>query len=128
MSETITVKTMFTESQLQNLLCCAMEGGIGYWASIAEYIYPDGRGPSDYTYRHLELPLSVNGGAVVLVDACDEGGFDAVRLDRQALKRGMQIMAEKYPWHYANFANENADAETGDAWVQCSVFGEIVFG
>jgi len=37
-------------------------------------------------------------------------------------------MAEKYPRHFANFAQEAEDAETGDVFIQCCVLGEIVYG
>jgi len=37
-------------------------------------------------------------------------------------------MAEKYPRHFHNFLEENDDAETGDVFIQCCLFGEIVYG
>ena len=44
------------------------------------------------------------------------------------MMKGSQIMANKYTWHFDNFINDNADAETGDVFLQCSVLGDIVFG
>lgn len=50
------------------------------------------------------------------------------RLDRAALLRGSDLMAEKFPHHFANVITENADAETGDVYLQCCLFGGIVYG
>jgi hypothetical protein len=37
-------------------------------------------------------------------------------------------MAADYPRHFADLVNENDDADTGDAFVQCCVFGEVIYG
>jgi hypothetical protein len=44
------------------------------------------------------------------------------------MAKGLQVMAEKYPVHFNNFDSDNFDAETGDVFLQCSLFGEIVYG
>ena len=49
-------------------------------------------------------------------------------LNFTTMKQGIQIMADKYPEHFANVINENDDAETGDVFLQCCLFGEVVFG
>ena len=50
------------------------------------------------------------------------------RLDLNAIKKGLQIMAEKYPRHMGDFLNENDDADTGDVFLQCCLFGEAIYG
>jgi hypothetical protein len=42
--------------------------------------------------------------------------------------RGLQLMADKYPNHFADFMQENDDATTSDVFLQLSVFGELIFG
>jgi len=69
---------------------------------------------------------SISSGAAILLQEID--GENVLRLDRAALEPGLQIMAEKYPRHFANFAQEAEDAETGDVFIQCCVLGEIVYG
>jgi hypothetical protein len=36
-------------------------------------------------------------------------------------------MAVECPRHFADFLNEKADAVTGDAFLQCCLFGEVIY-
>ena len=49
-------------------------------------------------------------------------------LDGDAVQRGLQTMAEKYPRHWGDFIRENEDAITGDVFIQCCLLGEVVYG
>ncbi len=64
--------------------------------------------------------------AFCMVGSLDDDGIYFVT-DKDFAK-GFEVMAEKYPWHFNNFMNDNEDAETADVWFQCIVFGEIVYG
>lgn len=44
------------------------------------------------------------------------------------IRRGMQLMADKYPRHFASYLADSDDAETGDMLVQLVCFGEVIFG
>lgn len=37
-------------------------------------------------------------------------------------------MQEKYPQHWADIINESDDANTADVFLQCVVFGEVIYG
>ena len=119
-----TIKTAISDARMEDLLCAAFEGGIGYWAEI--------KGLEGEEIRHkYSFQLPVRGGAVIFGDSTGEGfpeGFEAPRLDRQALERGLELMAKNCPSYMADFVNENEDAITGDVFVQLCVFGEVVFG
>lgn len=117
----IKVEQEFSLDAVGGLLCCAFEGGIGYWARVKA---EGGTG----TYLH-EMALS-EGGFVTLEDSTGEGWPPVMedRLDLVSLTVGLQTMAVKYPKHFADFAKENYDATTGDVFVQCAVFGELIFG
>lgn len=41
---------------------------------------------------------------------------------------GLSLMSRDYPNHFADFMAENEDAETADVFVQCCIFGNIVYG
>lgn len=87
------------------------------------------------TYWHWSqlIPLlDEDGFALTLRDSEnddyeDEGG-KLYRIERRDLEIGMKVFAEKYTNHFADFISENDDADTGDAFLQCVVFGEIVYG
>ena len=135
------VTTEFTTDQIAGLICCGMEGGIGYWARITGYVDPSGGKPTladlakvfsaedgwaDAQYRHIQYPVME--GAAVLLKATDEDDPAELRFDIAAVKSGLAIMADKYQKHYADFVNETTDADTGDVFIQCCLLGKVVYG
>jgi len=112
------IKAEVDEQMVQDLACTGWEGGINYWVDFAEH------NSNGIEFEYLwELPFL--GGAVTIHPG---EGEDPVVLDGAALQRGLQVMADKYPQHWGNFVGDCADAETGDVFIQCCCFGEIVFG
>ena len=49
-------------------------------------------------------------------------------LKRDMLEPGLKLLAEKFQHHWNNVLEDNIDADTGDAFIQCAVLGDIVFG
>jgi hypothetical protein len=50
-------------------------------------------------------------------------------LNLETIERGLQVMADKYPKHFFDLYREcGGDIITSDVFVQCCLFGEIVFG
>ena len=125
----VNVKHEITLDRISNLLCSAFEGGSNYWYQIDKFIKPENlsfRTDEEQIYRHLDYPLN-EGGALIINDL--EGDEDEPkRLDLDAIKKGLQIMAEKYPRHMSDFLNDNDDAETGDVFLQCCIFGDAIYG
>lgn len=118
----VTVLTRINRSRVEDLLCAAFEGGIGYWAMVAD------EGPWPLAEWRHQLPA--RGSWVRLSDSTGEGWPEAPTstLDGKALERGLQVMADKYPKHWSDFIAENEDSDTGNVFVQCCIFGEVVFG
>lgn len=136
MATKITQTTQIDDNRIRGLLCDAFEGGSNYWI---DNICPELTGglvfddfktggsqqiPDDYWHWSQLVPL-VEGCAVVVKDN-EDGKFH--RLDREAICRGLQLMADKYPEHFLDVVNENDDATTGDVFLQLCLFGELVFG
>jgi hypothetical protein len=135
------VTRTISQYEMASLLCCAFEGGIGYWATIVGYRQPakldvtfDKLSAQQYSkterenlrvYKYIDYPLN-EGGAVILRDAEDPEG-EELTLDMSALRRGLQVMCDKYPGHFAHVGTGGEDAVTGDVFVQCCVLGEIVY-
>ena len=44
------------------------------------------------------------------------------------IQKGLETMRDKYPHHWADLVEENDDLITGDVFLQCAVFGELVYG
>ena len=137
----ITVTKDIPEDRIKGLLCCGMEGGIDYWAEFVRYEYGSGfckedfkeggkmTDPNDYWHPDQIIPLA-EGCSVVFREANDvqDDSAEEWKLNLDSIIKGLQIMTDKYPEHAANFLEENEDAETGDVFIQCCLFGEIVYG
>ena len=134
--KTLKVKTT-VEVPLQrvaDLLVSAFEGGSGYWAVEAKALglaankavrlsFGTGEDGDNYYPRIIRYPLS---GGVTMVRDSDESKWH--RLDMAAIERGLYLMAQKYPKHFADFVAENDDAGTADVFLQLALLGEVVYG
>jgi len=114
---TTTVETI-PASRLSDLLTGALEGGSNYWYIIEDEILAKGISRKDFAFPHIEIPFT-EGCALII---CGK------RLDWDSMQKGLQIMYDKYNRQYLDFVYENDDAETSDVFLQCCLFGEIVFG
>lgn len=117
------------EDRIADLLCSGFEGGISYWAYIVGDRKPRSvvdLGPrwDDGIFPHVHFPLS-RGGAVTVCDLQTEKKHT---LDLGAIRRGLRVMAEKFPRHFGDWLAENDDATTGDVFIQCCLLGDIVYG
>lgn len=136
-----TVGVNVSDDAIRSLLCSAFEGGSNYWYMIERYDLPAGHTLADYKpggrfytakdYWHTSqiIPLC-DGCAVIISDNSGESDKPAgteYRLDRAAIDRGCAVMASKYPQHFADLISENDDATTGDVFIQCCLFGEVVY-
>jgi hypothetical protein len=125
----VTTTVTVPHKRIAGLLCCGFEGGSNYWCQIVDYIEPptepEETWNEDEIFPHIDYPL--NGGAVICAADDDEELTD-LRLDAEAIKRGLQLMALNAPRHWADFMAENEDATTGDVFLQMCLLGEIVYG
>ena len=136
----ISVPQEIDERSVRGLLCSALEGGSNYWYINADHRLRDDlkyedfqeggsqQDPNDYWHPYELIPF-VEGCAIVLeADAEDSGKLEKYTLDRASMERGLKLMAEQYPHHFYNFINEDDDAETGDVFLQLSLFQKVIFG
>jgi hypothetical protein len=121
----------FTEETAWSLLVSAFEGGSNYWYRIDNSRTVYARGLSNGSFEYLTLvPLVEGCSLIVQHDANEDGKYvDCPHpLNRARLIAGMQLMAEKWPHHCRDVLAENADADTGDVYLQCCVLGDLVYG
>jgi len=126
------VEVTVENARVAGLLCTAFEGGVGYWCRIMGYREPSERravlSPDDgRIVRYADYPLT--GGAAVcrLSEEETDEGYSPLVLDRAAIQRGLALMPQVAPRHWADFLDENEDAETGDVFVQLCLLGEVVY-
>jgi hypothetical protein len=117
-----------TKQRISDLLCSAFEGGSNYWYIIAECVEPpvlEFRTSDKTIFKHLDYPLN-DGGGLLIGDQEDEDR-QPILLDFAAIRKGLTLLAEKYPRHWADFLSENDDASTADVFLQLCLFGEVVY-
>lgn len=135
MNSTISFQATETVSTelVRDLLVTAFEGGSNYWvAEVHIARLPAGMRRKDYPYWHAELPL-VNGGKVRFHDLngpdhrwCDSIGY--YTLDFDGILKGLAAMRLKYPDSWKEAIDGTFDAITADVFLQCCIFGEVVYG
>ncbi len=128
---TVTLTHTLTSEQISDILTSALEGGSNYWCRVVDCLAPmttwefDSEPKSEQGHWAQDFPLNP-GGKVLIVDKLD-GDAGVLTLDAEAIQKGLNVLAEKYPWHITNILSENDDAETGDVLLQCSLFGDIIY-
>lgn len=123
---TVTIKrdVEITDQMVYDLLVTAREGGSNYWMENIKYTKPQ----KEFTpvdgeeYPFADYPL--NGGTVKIT----HNDIELHKLTLEGIERGIAVMAEKYPRHMNDVIIENYDADTADVFLQCCVFGELVYG
>jgi hypothetical protein len=125
-----------SDEQIEDLLCSAFEGGSGYWARCKE-----GKEPTEKCDYLFQWPL--HGGSFLVVDTEemleDEDEDDAEigdpyvhEVTRESLTRGLEAMASlkkgEGGHHFRNMLQNDTDSETGDVFLQCCIFGKVIYG
>jgi hypothetical protein len=64
---------------------------------------------------------------LLIVDTLDNDD-GVLTLDEEAVQRGLTILAEQYPEHFADILAEDDDALTGNALLECCLFGKVQYG
>lgn len=122
-----------TSDMIFHQLISAFEGGVTYWADRVDLISPDQ--DTLKTDEHIvwwgRTKALYEGEFEIVVTEEEESTAGAGRehkLTPETVQRGIQVMATKYPRHFKDMIEENGDATTGDVFLQCCLFGDIVYG
>ena len=108
--ETISVTVELDAAEVASCIASALRShtyGVGYWAEVHE---------SDDAVRERE---SYNASK----EACDPAG-PWLPLDDETIKRGLAVLAKKYPQHFGRLLDGEGDGPLGDLLIQCALFGE----
>lgn len=125
---TVRAKVEISMKRIADVLATAFEGGSNYWAEISDYKKPREIYPWDTenVYPHIQYPLSL--GGAVMVTVTSENMPETYQLNLVAIKKGLAIMAEKYPLHFAEIVSGDYDADDGDIFLQCCLLGDAIYG
>ena len=112
-SVTVKITHHFNRDQIEVLLIGAFEGGSNYWIKEVE---PVKEGEDVY-----EAPFGLG---LKVTDLEGQTNY----LNHSAFHRGLQTMADTYPRHMGDIISKNDDATTADVFLQCCLFGQLVYG
>lgn len=111
-----TVRLTVTAAQIDEIIQCAIDGGIHYWCPECSFgSVNDSADDSPNTFNYFR------GSAETAT---------TVVLRQESVERGLQLTAEKAPQVFAHcFAEEGGyDAGDADVVLQFMLFGEVVYG
>lgn len=132
------IATQFDPKIASALLCQAFEGGSNYWYNIVGYQEPDALSfisDADHAAvmerqpeitKHLDYPLN-DGGEVLVADMNTDREYV---LDLEACRRGWDVMARDHARAFLDAVLDdgiNSDQTTGDIFLQCCLFGEVLY-
>ncbi len=125
-----------TAQQICDLVVTAFEGGSNYWIEAADLAYPTRSDEVWQKRAKLESPWYASRDLYELprwtiritVSEEDEPAERFRELTRERVTIGLNILGTEYHDHLLEILEDNADADTADAFLQCALFGGIVFG
>lgn len=115
-----------------NAIVGVLEGASREWVNGYEYIStPHGvpeQSPEGPRYCREEFWACGGIMSFSYDDPDHPGQVIAKKLDAAAITKGLAVMLEKVPNHFADLYGETDDAITHDAFMQCALLGDIVYG
>ena len=110
MKKTISVRFHVDDEDIKNLLYSAQVGSnywcsneLGYESAVKEALY--GKGSKMYDH---------------------EGEKNHI-LTKAKIKKGLTVMAKKESSHFVDLIQGNTDDSTADVFLQCCLFGEVLY-
>lgn len=141
----VSLKIKIPLSHVNDIITTALEGGSNYWYLLKEdataildrykgkYV-PDIHGPRKelfYGYRvEAVLPAIMEGEKIAIHDDEDPDGPVIGYFSLENMKKGLAIIAEKYPDYLRMILDADADYDASDAdvIVQLLTLGEVFYG
>ena len=120
----VTIRKRYSDDDISNIVCTALEGGIGYWARLdntdEEIWFADDRATSE-----IATDLLLSGQWIKFEDAEDEDDSTDWLLNLDKLLRGIAMAIENGDW---DGDLDTIDATAADCVFQYALFNEVVYG
>ncbi len=113
-----------TQQDVDDIMVCALEGGITYWACEAEVV--EEKRCSDWGHEQI-----ARGGALIIHDA---ESADKWELNLEKFLNGVKLWLQNGDDRYHALQKDGTldtcviDGEMADLIIQYALFGEVVFG
>lgn len=127
----ITKVVKVTEEDIDDVMCSAFEGGIGYWACLDNTGEEFENAPDYEPYSETCTKILLKGGVVKLINN-EDGKLYTLNLDKllNGIKRWVEIGGDVYGAVCKDGSLDcgNIDSECADCIIQLALFGEIIYG
>jgi hypothetical protein len=104
----VQVQYEFTREKIEELISQGFQGG-SYWLKF-----------------HSQSPAPVMDGGFMILS--DQEGEVTVCFNLNRIELGLKVMALKHPEHFADIICGDNDNDTGDIFLQCCMFENIIYG
>lgn len=120
-----------TEEEVIDIMCSAIEGGIGYWCCLDNTSEAFENAPDDEPTAITAAKIMLEGGKIVLID--EEEDDRPHELDLEGFAQGFRQFIEKgYDQYNAVSGGEvdtgQIDGPAADAIIQLALFDEVLYG
>lgn len=121
---TVTIKKELTETDIENIIVTAFEGGSNYWMGLDNSSEDMQAKPKGEPYSTWITKLILEGKSVKLFDIEESDDDSDWVITLEKLIKGFELNYVNRP-HDNDL--ENGDATTADCILQYALFGEIVY-
>ncbi len=123
-------KPELLQDMIYSAVVTAFEGGSNYWVSRANPVSGfEGLAGSGLVWWGHKNRYSPGMEIEIEFDNPDDMDSTLVRRFRyEDFVKALDVMLEKYPQHFADLLRGTDDATTGDVYLQCLIFQEVVYG
>ena len=127
---TVEVSVYLTDEDVADLICTAIEGGIGYWACLDNTSEAFVNAPKEEPVSETSAKILLSGGGVTFLD--DEDHSQSWTLTLEKLLKGVKMFIENeaYGSSYVEEGRigiECIDANGADSIIQYALFGKQVY-
>ncbi len=113
MEKSFAITLRVSTDEVDDIIDCAIDGGIGYWCPTCKFTSVAGDEPNTFTEQGDEKePIAEH------------------RLTDEGIRRALDIMVNDMPLRYAAcFSGDpDYDVEDADVFLQLCLFGKVVYG
>lgn len=103
--------------KVADLLTTALEGGSNYWIKILDM-------KGDTLHDTIKVANGESKWLLLEVDETDR--WNGINVS--SMTRGLSLLAEHAPERFARVAQDEADAEDADVFLQYALLGEVIYG
>lgn len=121
------------ETVLQLLTSALTDGAADYWLTGVSLHKPATSLQTFTENGTVAWPACawnpVNGGSIIVTAPHPKTEADTDYLvDGKVVQNGLAVMASKYPHHFVDVLKQDTDDTTGDVFIQCCIYGDIIYG